>query len=425
MNKNSPRLLVQCFPIAFTLALFFSNFYKSQTLINIDLAKNPEKKQSVSGFLHFNDLLPLEKHIKELKPKYWRVGNTLHNKEKRIQQIKILHSYDIIPILVITDFFAGIENDWPNPLKHKSKFSNLVKDLYIENGNNVVYDIWNEPNTKDKGDFFETFKIAYNSIRSQPGGENAIITGPGTSRFDQEFIKDFLDYCLKNNLRLDILNWHEGGIIDDVLQVQKNIKIAQNWVKEYSPIGIKKIYIPEILWITEQFNPAAAFSYLYIIEKNNVTGTCKTCWDTSVENGGNTCWNNSIDGLLDPKGNTRSVWWAYKLYAESLDKRLLVNNSNENLMSLAYLNSKNDLAILLANTSKEDIRNLTISFTNTYKFKDYNKLQLFEVTNTVEKPLKELKFIANKKISLKKDNNRILLKDIKYNTLYYLLISKS
>lgn len=424
MKKYSLKLLVRCFWFIILLSLFSSGILRVQSLINIDLTQKPQKRESVAGFLHFNDLVPLQKHIKELKPKFWRVGNALHNKDKRIQQIKLLHSYNITPILVITDFFAGVENDWENPLKHKSTFSKVVKDLYLENGNNVVYDIWNEPDSNRKKEFFETFKIAYTTIRSLPGGENAIITGPGTSRFDQDFLKDFLEYCKKNNLRVDILNWHEGGIIDDVLQVQKNIKTAQEWIKQYPTVGIKKIYIPEILWITEQFNPAAAFSYLYIIEKNNVTGTCKTCWDTPAEDGGNTCWNNSMDGLLDPRGNTRSVWWAYKLYAESLDKRMAIDKSDENLMSLAYWNEQNDLAVVLANTSKIDIETLKINLKNTAKFKDYNKLQLFEVTNTAEKPLKELKLILNKKISLHKTNSKIVLEDIKYNKLYYLLISK-
>lgn len=412
-------------------------FVASQTVfgqksIIVDFSVKPEKKESIVGFLHFNDLMALDKNIKILKPKYWRVGNTLHDKNKRLEQIKLLHSYKITPILVLTDFFAGTDDQWEKPFLKKEKFKNLVKDLYLENGNTVVYDIWNEPNTPSWGgtreQFLETFKDAHDAIRSLPGGSSAIITGPGLSRFEQDFLQDFLKYCAKNKLKVDILNWHEGGIIDDVLEVQKNIKTAQGWIDTYSSIGIKKIYIPEILWHTEQFNPAAVLAYLAIIEKNGATGACKTCWDTPPADGGNTCYNNSMDGILDPKGNTRSVWWAYKFYAESLDKRVSSKSTDEFLANLAYINSSSGLSILFTNASKIDIEKLSLTFKSIQKgilnrTGNY-KLKLHEVTNTQEKSLSSPRFLYEKKIRFKKEIEEVILEKIEHNKMYVISIQK-
>lgn len=407
-------------------------FVYSQKSITVDFSKKIEKRESIVGFLHFNDLLTLDKNIKILKPKYWRVGNALHDKNKRIKQINLLHDYNITPILVLTDFFAGTEDNWGKPFINPEKFKTLVKNLYLENGNSVIYDIWNEPNTDSWGgtrqQFFETFKNTHDVIRSLPNGNNAIITGPGISRFDEAFLVEFLEFCKKNNIKVDILNWHEGGVINDVLDVQKNIKKARGWVDKYSSIKIKKIFIPEILWHTEQFNPSAVLAYLSVIERNGASGACKTCWDTPAEFGGNTCWNNSIDGLLDPKGNTRSVWWAYKFYADSLDKRIPSQSSDESLIQLAYIDDNDDFSILFTNISRIDIDKLSVNFYNVNEslFKrtaDY-KLKFYEVTNTDEKPLTNPKLIFEKTISFRNSDEKIDLNQVQYNKMYVLSISK-
>lgn len=430
--KEKSLKIIEFFILALVLFYFLiPQFVYSQQTISVDFSKKVQKKESIVGFLHFNDLTPLDKNIRTLKPRYWRVGNALHDKTKRTQQIKLLHSYHITPILVLTDFFAGTEDNWGKPFLKQQKFRDLVKNLYLENGNQVIYDLWNEPDTDSWGgsqeQFFQTFKIAHDVIRSLPGGKNAVITGPGTSRFNEDFIMNFLKYCNSNNVRVDILNWHEGGILKDVLNVQTNIRTAEKWIKEFPKVGIKKIFIPEILWHTEQFNPVAVFAYLYVIEKNGASGACKTCWDTPAEFGGNTCWNNSMDGILDPQGNTRSVWWAYKLYADSLDKRL-TSSSTESIINIPYLDSDNNFSMIITNISHVDLAKLDIDLKNMnsgiINRNGSQTLKLYEITNTNEKPLKSPKLLFEIPFSLSSNNKKIHLENIAYNKMYYLLVSK-
>ncbi|WP_294208453.1 hypothetical protein [uncultured Chryseobacterium sp.] len=430
--KEKSLKIIEFFILILVLFYFLvPQFVYSQQTISVDFSKKLQKKESIAGFLHFNDLTPLDKNIRMLKPKYWRVGNALHDKTKRVQQIKLLHSYHITPILVLTDFFAGTEDNWGKPFLKQQKFRDLVKNLYLENGNEVIYDLWNEPDTDSWGgseeQFFQTFKIAHDVIRSLPGGKNAVITGPGTSRFNEDFLRNFLKYCNSNNVRVDILNWHEGGILKDVMNVQTNIRTAERWIKEFPKVGIKRIFIPEILWHTEQFNPAAVFAYLYVIEKNGASGACKTCWDTPAEFGGNTCWNNSMDGILDPQGNTRSVWWAYKFYADSLDKRL-TSSSDESIMNIPYLDSDNNFSMIITNISHVDLTKLVIDLKNMnsgiINRNGNQTLKLYEITNTDEKPLKSPKLLFEIPFSMKSNNKKINLENIAHNKMYYLQVSK-
>jgi hypothetical protein len=55
-----------------------------------------------------------------------------------------------------------------------------------------------------------------------------------------------------------------------------NINYARNnWLNNFYDLQIKDIFIPEILWETEQFNPLAVYAYLDTVEKNNAKGHVK------------------------------------------------------------------------------------------------------------------------------------------------------
>ncbi|MNT21691.1 hypothetical protein D3C72_1570380 [compost metagenome] len=191
---------------------------------------------------------------------------------------------------------------------------------------------------------------------------------------------------------------------------------------------IEKIYIPEILWETEQFNPLAVVTYLSTIEKSGVSGACKTCWDLAPELGGNTCFNNSMDGILTPKGETRSVWWAYKLYAESLNKRYATKNIDDELVTLSYADENDATTLIIGNISKIQTKTLNLSFSNLLPNSLINKnksgvLKLSEVINNGSNVLDKPKLILQKKVSVKNNSISVQLKSINPSSLYYLKIS--
>ncbi|WP_102980786.1 GH39 family glycosyl hydrolase [Chryseobacterium scophthalmum] len=403
----------------------------------IDLSLKSKRRESVVGFLHFNELEPLQKNILELKPKYWRFGAKLKdNPVRRKEQVNILLKYNIVPIIVLSDIYDEEhwykeKGGWIRPSDDPRKFTTMIKSLYEDLGQKVVFDVWNEPNVKDvwggtREEYFKTFKVAHDALRSSPNGNNALITGPSISEFNLEYIKAFLDYCSKNNLKLDILNWHDLGNQKSAIELQNNIKAARELIKKYPNLNVKNIYIPEIVGLDEQFNPLTLFTYLYSLEKSNAQGGCKACWDNPEIKGENSCWNNSMDGILSQDGKYRTSWWVYKYYAESLDKRIVSESYNKDILTISYYDKNNNLSLLLGNGSDKNKDTFTINFK---KIKDKSSLQnkvfkIYEIPNIGSATVKEPNLLTTKQIVLSGNNASVTLKNLKTKNLYYLVVSK-
>ena len=427
------------------LILFFSNVLmvfcqktSNNAEIIVDLSIKNKKVESVAGFLHFNELEPLQKNISELKPKYWRFGAKLKEyTPKRKTQIEILVKNNIVPIIVISDIYDEEhwykeKGGWIRPSDNGAPFTKLINDLYKELGNKVVFDVWNEPNLKEvwggtREEYFKTFKVAHDALRNSPDGKNAQITGPSISSYDKEYIDAFLNYCSKNNLRLDVLNWHDLGNQNDAVKLQDNIKEAKELLKKYPNLGVKNIYIPEIVGLAEQFNPLTAFTYLNSLEKSKVYGGCKACWDNPDKEGENSCWNNSMDGILTPDGKPRASWWLYKYYADSLGKRLVSKTSKKELISISYFNMNDDFCTLIGNLGDKNYNTVSLSIKNIFDSKLFkNKaLKLYEVPNTGSSYLEKPILLLKNNIVLNKSSTTIVLKKLKAKTLYYVIISNN
>lgn len=433
MNKKSIICLILFFTNVLTV---FCQTVSNTAQVVVDLNIKNKKVGSVAGFLHFNELEPLQKNISELKPKYWRFGAKLkEHTPKRKSQVEILLKNNIVPIIVLSDIYDEEhwykeKGGWIRPSDNGKPFAQMTSNLYKELGNKVVFDVWNEPNLKEvwggtREEYFETFKVAHNALRNSPDGKNAQITGPSISAYDKEYIEAFLNYCSKNNLHLDILNWHDLGNQKDAVKLQANIKEAKELLKKYPKLGVKNIYIPEIVGLAEQFNPLTAFAYINSLEKSNVYGGCKACWDNPDTKGENSCWNNSMDGILTPDGKPRASWWFYKYYADSLEKRLDSKNSRQDLISLSYLDKNNEFSILLGNLGEKDYNTATISLKNIYDLKLFkNKsVKLYEVPNTGSAYLEKPTLKIRNKIVINNNNATINLKNLKAKSLYYLVIS--
>lgn len=406
--------------------------------ITVDLSVNNKKRESVAGFLHFNDLEPLQDNIAELKPKYWRFGAKLkEHTPKRKMQVDLLLKKNIVPIIVLSDIYDEEhwykeKGGWIRPSDNGKPFTQLISNLYKELGNKVVFDVWNEPNSKEvwggtREEFFRTFKVAHDALRNSADGKNAKITGPSISAYDKEYLVAFLDYCSKNNIRLDILNWHDLGNQQDAVKLQKNIKEARELLKKYPKLGVKQIYIPEIIGLDEQFNPLTAFAYLNSLEESNAFGGCKACWDNPVNKGENSCWNNSMDGLLTPDGKPRASWWLYKYYADSLEKRLVSKSTNKEFIANSYFDKNNNFSLLLGNLSDKNYGTFMVSLKNINDTKQFqNKsFKLYEITNKESVALEKPYLLSQGKIIPNNKSISLVLKNLKPKSLYYVVISKN
>lgn len=360
----------------------------SENTITVNCLAKSTKPKSMAGFLlSVNSAQPADKYISPLQPAYWRISSRNRNVLKRVEL------FGAKPIFIVSDLFKypGVDKaKWRTPLAAMSRWKDTVKSIalqYNSMSRKPVYDIWNEPNGKffwddTKESFFETFKSGYDQIRSMPGGPTSQIAGPSVSKFDMQFIEAFLDYCLVNNIKLDVLSWHEFRTGDDIATVKKDILLAKSRFvnnPKYAPLSIKSIQVNEVIGQQDQFSPGSILAYLYFLEKGGADAACKACWPES--NGKSNCFNNSLDGLLTSDNlSPRAAWWAYKYYNLSLTNRVSSVSSNNNVVSFAnYQSSK--LQLLVAyfgdNANNGDRVNLNLNV------KSIGKLAAFKNRKTV------------------------------------------
>jgi len=103
-------------------------------------------------------------------------------------------------------------------------------------------------------------------------------------------------------------------------------------------LKIKSIQINEIIPRSGQYTPATILAYFYYLEKGGADAACKACWAPLQSQPGTktNCFNNSLDGLVDPVTfGTRAAWWTYKYYNLSLKNRINSSSTNQNVVSFA------------------------------------------------------------------------------------------
>lgn len=409
--------------------LFHSQVNNAPLFVNVNLSQPIKNVKSMTGFLHYTDIYSLESDVKELKPRYWRIGAF----GKSINDVDYLVKNNITPVIVISDLYGypGKKNnkDWPHPLESK-KLEDLIVSLYKKLGNSVIYDVWNEPYHQeasgdfDQKEFYQIFKKTHDLIRSQPGGKNAKITGPSFDHYDEREIEDFLKYCNDNNVVINILNWHEWRSGESLENLKKDIdNLRKIILPKYPKVKVEKIAFFEIINQYIQFSPTEILQVLKTLEDLKIDGACKGCWKES--DGIVNCETNTLNGLLDRNGMPRSIWWGYKYYAQSIANRVNSSTNHKEFVSFASFD-KTKVNLLLSNNSKDDFINTNININNIKSLSFLKnlkkvKIQIYEIPYTGEKNLRIPKLILSQSIKISsKLNFKIPL--IKPKTVYYLLI---
>lgn len=356
--------------LTLVLSLIFSTFFltckkanstadiptPATPAITVDASHTTVTTNSMVGFIHgMSNTDPNNSLIADLKPAYWRAGTLMSSIFPRLNQLSAK------PIMVISDPYRYPGDNvtgWQQPFNNSTGWTDFVANIYNQSSgqsSSFVYDIWNEPNTSyswtgTRQQFFQTFKLAHDKIRSLPNGQNALIAGPSVNGIDTSFIHEFLEYCLANSIKLDILTWHDFRAGSKIPSLKDNLlQIRNEWVNSsrYAPLQIKAIHINEIIGESEQVNPAAILAYFDALEKGKADAACKACWN-ETNAADNNCFKNTLDGLLTQGTyKKRSAWWAYYYYALTTSKRYTTTITDTSVVCFAAVPSTNNNQLLL------------------------------------------------------------------------------
>jgi hypothetical protein len=304
--------------------------------IRVNFADPGSQVRSMVGFLHaFSPTTPADSLFAPLRPALWRAGPMGLN----VQAVQRSRQLGARPVLLLSDLYRGYPLiGWTPPYADWPAWEARVREVArMTKGQGLIYDVWNEPDTPvfwAGGDelFFETFRRTERILREELGSE-AVVAGPSFATWDEARMERFMEYCRKNGVRVDILAWHEFHQDKTIPQIADNIKRSRRFMKgSYTSVGVRELHVQEVGTEQQQFRPGSALAYLFYLESGGADGAARACWG---EPEGDTCWNETLDGLLTSRQERRAVWWAHWAYARTLDARIPSTGNDEGLVSFA------------------------------------------------------------------------------------------
>jgi Secretion system C-terminal sorting domain len=376
--------------------------------------------QGLGGNTYWNqdsiNRLPLRSSISELKPKMFRQnhrryyqdsydltktstepgrvhmivsGEWISEKEQDHPGVGVQHHNYINPIyngdnwaaydLYLSEYFNWGYNDgnvlpgivwecWNEPDHNNPETTGELEPIYIPYNHITDNDHW--PYDPARQNFYAIYKRFYEKLRGSSLPPTALVAGPSIGYFKKEYLQEFFDYCLANNLEVNVVTWHEINY-PNKMRPYTQIKERVDWVRKnfmenpiYAALKIKSIEINETISLYDTNNPAALLASIGNLEKAGVDYSCKSCWGTWVDGivpiyldhddnpdtpdiitntvtaGRASCFDNSLNDLytvsyetpltqnptlIDDAQNpnkTKSAWWVYKLYGDGVKDRV-------------------------------------------------------------------------------------------------------
>ncbi|MGC9525187.1 MAG: GH39 family glycosyl hydrolase [Limnospira sp.] len=404
---------------------------QANATVVVDFAAAQPGVKSMSGFLHsVEQNEPPDNQIRPLAPKLWRMG--------RFDLYPRLTGFGATYQLVLSDTWGyGTQRGWP--FEDYGKWEAHVRNLAQKHGDkNIAWDIWNEPDLRDpfwKGtreQFFETYKRAYRVLREELGPD-AMIGGPSIMKYDKGFLTAFLNYARSNNLEVNFLSWHELND-QEITAIASHIQDARRSFQQnpaFRSLNIKELQINEIVGPTAQYRPAENLGFLHYAEQGGADAAAKACWEAKG-GGQSNCWNNSLDGLVQPGSfASRAVWWVYKSYADGVGSRVRSQTTNPKVVALASRSNAQNRAQVLFGYFEQGRSSPRASMT--LVLKNLRQLNLAEpgqpltfsisrIPDSGEGVVKELTKLTQEQIAVSDETVRLTIPNLKLHEAYLLTI---
>lgn len=202
----------------------------------------------------------------------------------------------------------------------------------------VTYCIFNEANNgqwfgdfsnyENRVKFYEAWKDTYNLVKSI--NPKAKIGGPGYYDFNEEQLREFLQYCTQNACVPEVVIWHELG--DNSLYFwNEHFDIYRSMCKELN-LNEMPVNISEYGLMKTNGIPGESVKWINRIESTDCTA-CVAYWRLA---------NNLSDTVADdvmPNSN----WWAYRWYSEMTGKQARTESKDILQANVGkYLTGKSD-----------------------------------------------------------------------------------
>lgn len=240
------------------------------------------------------------------------------------------------------------------------------------------FDIFAEPNWGWEGVTFaqklELFKIAHDVARTHKPDIKIIGIDLGGIESDPDSFLGayvpFFDFVMKNDLRVDVVSWHEFRYPEDLVPRVDTMRRLLAERPSLCEPTCPKIHINEYAGPESHLIPGVNVGWLYYLESSGIDQSNRACWD---DVGGflrfgrwSTCWAGFNGMLMDDNVTPQPTYWVYKTYAELAGARLPSETNSPRTVALASRDdAKKEIRLLLGRyTSSGTAAPVGITVTN-------------------------------------------------------------
>jgi len=223
----------------------------------------------------------------------------------------------------------------------------------------IYYEVWNEPDLETFGKWRYTggdksySELYFYSVKGAEQAQNVLpykIGGPVTTALYKNWIQQFLNYVITNNLRIDFISWHHySKKTDDYTQDIINLN---KWLGEdpkYNPYEKLPRIISEWGYDSEK-NPIADTSvgaaHTVASLRNLIDARLEQSFLFEIKDGPSPSW-----GILTYDGKEKPRYQALKLLNDLDGNKLIVNGEGSNVSAIASIN---DVKIVLILTNYDE-----------------------------------------------------------------------
>ena len=222
----------------------------------------------------------------------------------------------------LPDMLPGWPYNWPGMQSWLNQVKSFINDKKKSGLTNWYgLEIWNEPDGtwKDSnGSFNQMWKQTYDVIRQADPGEKII--GPCYSWYQENKMKDFLQFCKQNNCIPDIISWHELSGIEGV---SSHLKAYRNLERS---LGIKELPISINEYCDAEHElegqPGSSARFIGKFERYKVDTAMITWW--FVPHPGR------LGSLMATDNQKGAGWYFYKWYGDMTGDMVNVTPPNDN-----------------------------------------------------------------------------------------------
>jgi hypothetical protein len=288
------------------------------------------------------------------------------------------------------------------------------------------FDVFSEPNWSMQGiteqQKFELFKIAHDIIRQYVPAAKIVAPSVGDTYESQKgFLKGLMTFAVNNNLRLDVLSWHEFEVPDVVPAHVKDMRDFFKTLPEICDPVCPEIHINEYVPAVYHLISGFSVGWLYYFEQAGVNQANRACWDVgSWPNKYSTCWAGFNGLLLKDNKTPQPVYWVYRTYADMAGKRLLSVSTDQKTVALSdYNDTTGHLQILAGHFDSTGPADVEFVITPSPSNQESLKVQIKRIpSETGPAALLEPELISTDTLLVINDTLRVFLNEMQYGEAY-------